>query len=74
MPDAVNAQVVDAVTTTNVKVLGEAPSVAVDTVLSVLGQTVSLSMQNAMTTQQGMQNIATSITTVGAKLIMDLLK
>ena len=74
MPSKVNPQVIDAITTPHVKVLGDAPAVAVDTVLSSLSQTVSLAMINATTAQLGMLNINTAITGVTSKKIMDLMK
>ena len=72
MADSVNAQVVDSVTTANVKVLGDAPAVAVGTVMSVLSQTVSLSMENASAQQIGLTNVGIAITTMGATLISKL--
>ncbi len=64
MPDTVNEQVVDAVTASNVKVLAEAPGVAMGTVFSALSQNVALTMSNTTTTQAGLQvlGLATSVT------------
>lgn len=59
-----NPQVVDAITTTNVKVLGEAPAQALGIVYQVLAQSIGLSMQNAVSNQQGATQIGTASTGV----------
>ena len=58
----VNAQITDAVTQTNVKVLGEAPAEALGIATQVLAHAVGLAMENATSTQGGMQQIANSAT------------
>jgi hypothetical protein len=72
--ETVNAQVVDSVTSANVKVLGDAPSVAVSLVYSSLSNCVSLTMANATTTQAGMQQIGAAVVTVGVVKIMQTMK
>jgi predicted ATP-dependent protease len=69
----VNEQITDAVTQTNVKTLAESPAMSMSMVYQSMAQAVSLSMQNATLAQQNMANIGQSITTVGAKKIMELL-
>ena len=58
----VNPQVTDAVTQTNVKVLGEAPAEAVAVAAQALAHSVSLAMENATETQGGMQQINNAAT------------
>ena len=54
----VNSQITDAVTQSNVKVLGEAPAMAMGTIYQTMAQSVGLSMQNAVSAQQQMNGIA----------------
>lgn len=57
MPDLVNSQITDAVTQTNVKVLGEAPAEALAITTEAMAHTVGLAMENATQAQGGMQQI-----------------
>jgi len=50
MNDKVNGQITDAVTQTNVKVLGESPAQALSVVYQTMAHSLSLSMQNASST------------------------
>ena len=61
MNDKVNGQVTDAVTQTNVKVLGESPAQALSVIYQTMSHSLSLSMQNASSTQQQMQQIGNAI-------------
>jgi hypothetical protein len=56
----VNTQITDAVTQSNVKVVAEAPSLAMATVYQMLGQAVGLTMQNASAAQNQMQAVSTA--------------
>jgi hypothetical protein len=56
----VNTQITDAVTQANVKVVAEAPSMAMATVYQMLGQAVGLTMQNASAAQNQMQSVSTA--------------
>ena len=47
----VNSQITDAVTQTNVKVLGEAPAQSMALVYQTMAHSMSLAMQNSMQTQ-----------------------
>ena len=53
----VNSQVTDAVTQTNVKVLGEAPAQSMALVYQSMAHSISLAMQNAQQAQGGLQQI-----------------
>ena len=62
MPLSVNAQVTDAITQNNVKVVGESPAQALGVALQALSQTTSLAMSNATSTQGGTQQVASTAT------------
>lgn len=68
----VNSQITDAVTQTNVKVLGEAPAQAMGMVYQTMAHSISLSMQNSMQTQGGLQQIGNAVTSTACRLILDL--
>jgi hypothetical protein len=55
--DTVNSQITDAVTQTNVKVLGEGPAEAVAMAVQAVAHATSLSAESASQTQGGMQQI-----------------
>ncbi|WP_191555734.1 RebB family R body protein [Brevundimonas aurantiaca] len=57
MTDTVNTQITDAVTQTNVKVLGEGPAEAVAIAVQAVAHATSLSVENASQAQGGMQQI-----------------
>ena len=71
MGDKVNPPVTDAVTQTNVKVLGESPAQSLSMVYQTMAHSLSLSMQNASSTQQQMQQIGNAIVAKAVKNIMD---
>ncbi len=58
----VNSQITDAITQTNVKVLGEAPAEGVAVATQALAHAVSLAMENATQVQGGMQQVNTAST------------
>ncbi|TXL73144.1 RebB like protein [Vineibacter terrae] len=58
----VNAQITDAVTQTNVKVLGEAPAEALAAASQAMAHAMGLAMENATQTQGGMQQINNTAT------------
>lgn len=66
----VNPQITDAITQVNVKVMAEAPAVAMGMVYQAAGQAVALSMQNLVSSQQGMQQVnVAAVSTAVAKII-----
>ncbi len=71
-PLAVNAQITDAITQTNVKVLGEAPAEAVGLATQALAHSVGLAMENATQTQGGMQAANNSATAAIIAMIMQV--
>lgn len=70
MPLSVNAQVTDAVTQSNVKVVGESPAQALGVALQALSQTTSLAMANATSTQGGTQQVASTATAAVCTMIV----
>ncbi len=72
MADTVNAQITDAVTQTNVKLLGEAPAQAISMVYQTMAHSLSLSMQNAVTAQGGMQQLNAAIISTACEKILSL--
>jgi hypothetical protein len=71
-PTLVNGQITDAVTQANVKVLGDAPAMALGTVYQVLAQATGLSMQNAVNAQQQMNVLNQAVTTQGVSLLYSI--
>ena len=72
MADQVNAQITDAVTQTNVKLLGEAPAQSIGMVYQTLAHSVSLSMQNAVNAQSGMQQLNAAIVSTACQKVLSL--
>lgn len=68
-PTAVNNQITDAVTQANVKVLGDAPAMAMSMVYQSMAQSLSLAMQNAVLAQQQMNVTLQAATTEGASTL-----
>ena len=61
-PTAVNGQITDSVTQANVKVLGDAPSVALASLYQVATHATGILLQNATAQQQASQSINQAIT------------
>jgi hypothetical protein len=72
MADAttVNTQITDAVTQTNVKVLGESPAQALAVLYQNMAHSLSLSMQNASSAQNQMQQIGAAVVSAACSNIM----
>jgi hypothetical protein len=73
MADAtlVNGQITDAVTQTNVKVLGEAPAQSMALVYQTMAHSISLAMENAQQAQGGLQQIGNAVTSSAITMIMN---
>ncbi|NEO98219.1 MAG: hypothetical protein F6K58_05900 [Symploca sp. SIO2E9] len=65
----VNTQVTDAVTQANVKVLGDSPALSLSNLYQTISQSLSLSVQNAVTAQQQSNLIHQATTTQGISLL-----
>ena len=71
MPEThVNPQITDAVTQTNVKLLGESPSQALGLAYQALSHSTGLSMENATHTQNGMQQVTNSAASTIVSMIV----
>ncbi len=68
----VNSQITDAVTQTNVKVVGESPATAVALATQVMAQSVGLAMENATQTQGGMQQVNNAATAALIAMIIEV--
>ncbi|MDF3026619.1 MAG: antirepresssor protein RebB [Fluviicola sp.] len=69
MADIVNPQITDAVTQTNVKVLAEAPAMAMGTLYQTMAHSLGILMENAVTSQQNMNVIGQASVTQGVAMI-----
>lgn len=65
----VNPQITDAVTQTNVKVIAEAPAMALSSIYQAMAHSTGILFENAVTTQQNMNVIAQAATTQGVAMI-----
>ncbi|MCR9213903.1 MAG: RebB family R body protein [Proteobacteria bacterium] len=68
----VNSQITDAVTQSNLTVLGGAPAQSLATVYQVMAQTVGASMQNAVSNQQSMNTIDNAIVSQGIAMLYSI--
>ena len=62
-PTAVNSQITDAVTQANVKVLGDAPAMAMGNVYQAIAQALANAAHNATNAQQQNNVLAQAVTT-----------
>ncbi len=68
----VNSQITDAVTQTNLAVIGGAPAQSMGTVYQMMAQAVGVSMQNAVANQQNMNTIDNAIVTQGIAMLYSM--
>lgn len=66
----VNSQITDAVTQTNVKVVAEAPAQAIAALYQVASHSAGLSLQNAVHSQQALNQISSAVISKAVALIM----
>ena len=71
-PDTVSPVITDAVTQANVKVLAESPAMALSNLYQTISQSLSLSAQNAVTSQQQTNIIHQATTTQGVSLLYSI--
>ncbi len=65
----VNGQITDAVTQTNVKVLGESPAQALGSLYQTAAHSNGISMQNAVSNQNNLNQLNASIVAAAIKVI-----
>lgn len=70
----VNDQITDSVTQANVKVLGEAPAMAMGNLYQIHSQSMGLSMENAVSHQQSSNAMAQVITTQCVSKLLNIRK
>lgn len=71
-PTAVNDQITDAVTQTNVKVIGEAPAMAMGTIYQSMAHSSGILFANAVAAQQQQNTLAQAATNQGVMQIYSL--
>ncbi len=71
-PTAVNSQITDSVTQANVKVLGDAPAMAMGNLFQATSQALANSAHNATTAQQQMSLVAQAATTMGVTTLYSI--
>ena len=71
-PTAVNDQITDSVTQANVKVLGEAPAIAMGSLYQATAQSLANAAQNATNAQQQSFVTAQAATTMGVSTLYSL--
>jgi len=62
-PTAVNSQITDSVTQANLKVLGDAPAIAMGALYQATSQALGLAAQNAVASQQQLNTLAQAVLT-----------
>ena len=73
MPDqTVNGQITDAITQTNVKVLGEAPAMAMGSLYQAIGNSVAMAAANAVYAQQQANVTYQAASTMGVAKLLSL--
>jgi hypothetical protein len=72
MADTVSGQITDAVSQTNVKVLGDAPAQAMGSLYQSLKQTTSIAAGDAVTEQQQANVVHQASTTLGVTLLYSI--
>lgn len=68
-PTAVNSQITDAVTQSNVQVVAEAPAMAMSAVYQTVAHSVSILSENATNAQSQSAILAQAATTAGVNLL-----
>ena len=71
-PTPVNSQITDAVTQVNVKVLAESPAMSLSNLYQTISQSLSLSAQNTVTSQQQTNIVHQAATTQGVSLLYSI--
>ena len=69
LPTPVNSQITDAVTQANVKVIADAPAMALSNLYQMVSSSLGLSVQNSISSQQQANMIHQATTTQGVSLI-----
>jgi hypothetical protein len=70
MSDTVNPQITDAVTQTNLKVLAEAPAMAMGSLYQTIGNSIAMAAANAVYAQQQANVVYQTATTLGVSKLL----
>ncbi len=70
-PTAVNDQITDAVTQTNVKVLAESPAMAMGSLYQAAAHSSGILMENAVSTQQAGGTLLQAVLTSAVKHLLE---
>jgi len=70
-PTSVNSQITDSVTQSNVEVVASAPAQAMGALYQSLAHSTGLAMQNAVSNQQEANSIASAVTTMCVKALLN---
>jgi hypothetical protein len=71
-PTAVNDQITDAVTQSNVKVLGEAPAMAMGTLFQTMAHSTGILFENSISAQQQQNTLAQAAANMGVMQIYSM--
>ena len=71
LPTPVNGQITDAVTQSNVKVLGDAPAMAMGSLYQTMAMAADLAAKNAVNAQQNMNAVSEAATTLCVKSLVN---
>ena len=69
-PTSVNDQITDSVTQSNVKVVGEAPSVALSSLYQSLAHAAGIAAENLVTQQQSANSLSLAVVTSCANALL----
>ncbi len=72
MSNTVNPQIIDAITTTTSATVGEASSMAMGMFFQIEGQAFGLSMQNAVSAQNRMNQVGEAVVAKACARIMEM--
>ena len=71
-PTAVNSQITDSITQTSVKVLGDAPAMAMGNLYQATAQALSNAAHNATNSQQQLNVLSQAVTTMGVSTLYSI--
>ncbi|MEN9658103.1 MAG: hypothetical protein RL571_1568 [Pseudomonadota bacterium] len=71
-PTSVNDQITDAVTQSNVKVLGEAPAMAMGTLFQTMAHSTGILFENSISAQQQQNTLAQAAANMGVMQIYSM--
>ena len=72
-PTAVNNQITDAVTQSNVKVIGEAPAMALGSIFQTMAHSTGILFENSVAAQQQQNALALAASNMGVMQILSLI-